>query len=784
MRSGMLWRGIVIEGTKLGRNDPCPCGSGKRYKHCCGIARGAPRAAYARPLDPSAPSSASLSPRELGGLVALIDQGRLTEAEERALVLLKTHPATGIVWKVLSVVLVRGGKNALPALRRAAELLPGDAEAQGNLGSALLAAGQWSEALATLHRTLALRPDDAEALAEAADAAAALGRQEEAIGLYQRALRIDPQPSHVHNNLGNALLALGRCAEAVECYRLALAGRAEDAEVLCNLGDALRQLGELRAAASCSERAIAIDPALCRAHNVLGLCLSGLGERERAVAILRQAITLQPRSVEALTNLAGVLRDLGERREALSLYREAVEIDAERPETYCGLGNTLYALRHLDETVESYRHALALRPDYPVARVSLAAALWALGRREEAEADCRAVLAAAPSQVEALVLLGQLDADRGHFAQAQELFERAVRLDPRCVSAYCSIGAHRKMTPDETAWLSGAQALLAEPLPLAERIPLCYALGKYFDDVGQYESAFQHYREANELTKRYGSGYDGGKLARRVDRLIERFDSALVRELQSRPEVQSGASLSDRSVFIIGMPRSGTSLAEQILASHPQVFGAGEVRFWDDAFAALEKTGLDARAAATLLPAFARDYLARLAASPSGATRVVDKMPANFLYAGLIHAAFPRAHIIHMRRDPIDTCLSIYFQNFFNVSSYSNDLEHLANYYEQYVRVSDHWRSVLPREVLLEVPYEALVADQEGWTRRMLAFIGLPWDPRCLEFHRTERTVITASRWQVRQRMHAGSVGRWQNYERHVGPLRRLTGLVQASGTL
>lgn len=728
------------------------------------------------------PSSAkpSLSPHEVGALVALVERGRLGEAEERALALLRAHPATGMVWKILSVALVRQGKNALPALRRAAELMPGDAEAQGNLGSALLAAGQWSEALATLHRALVLRPDDAEALAEAADAAAALARQEEAIGLYQRALRIDAQPPHVHNNLGNALLALGRCAEAVECYRQALARKPEDAQLLCNLGDALRQLGELRDAASCSERAIAIDPALSRAHNILGLCLSGLGERERSVASLRQALTLQPRSVEALTNLAGVLRDLGKRRESLSLYREALEIDAQRAETYCGLGNTLFELRHLDEAVESYRRALTLRPDYPFARVSLAAALRALGRTTEAEAACQAVLAAGPSQVEALVLLGQLLADRGEFPQAQELFERAVRLDPRCVSAYCSIGAQRKMTADETAWLSGVQALLAEPLTLGERIALCYALGKYFDDLGQYESAFRHYREANELSKRYGSRYDGGKLARRIDRLIERVDSALMRELQSRPELQSGASLSDRPVFIIGMPRSGTSLAEQILASHPQVFGAGEVRFWDDAFAALEKIGLDARGATALLPAFAREYLGRLAAAPAGARRVIDKMPANFLYAGLIHAAFPRARIIHMRRHPIDTCLSIYFQNFFNMSPYGNDLEHLANYYEQYVRIGDHWRSVLPPAVLLEVPYEALVADQEGWTRRMLSFIDLPWDPRCLEFHRTERTVITASRWQVRQRMHAGSVGRWQNYERHVGALQHLTSPVQA----
>jgi hypothetical protein len=225
------------------------------------------------------------------------------------------------------------------------------------------------------------------------------------------------------------------------------------------------------------------------------------------------------------------------------------------------------------------------------------------------------------------------------------------------------------------------------------------------------------------------------------------------------------------------MPRSGTSLSEQILASHPSVFGAGEVRFWDGAFAAFEKASLGSEQAASLIPQMARDYLGRLTAGADGALRVIDKMPANFLYAGLIHAAFPRARIIHMQRHPIDTCLSIYFQNFFNMAPYANDFDDLAHYYCEYMRITDHWRSLLPASALLEVPYEALIADQEGWTRRMLEFVGLPWDPKCLEFHRTERVVITASRWQVRQKISTASAGRWRNYEKYLAPLRHLMSL-------
>ena len=182
-----------------------------------------------------------------------------------------------------------------------------------------------------------------------------------------------------------------------------------------------------------------------------------------------------------------------------------------------------------------------------------------------------------------------------------------------------------------------------------------------------------------------------------------------------------------------------------------------------------------------MLASLARDYLLRVGAQAGGALRVTDKMPANFLYAGLIHAALPRARIIHMQRHPLDTCLSIYFQNFFNVSAYTNDLDSVAHYYGQYLRVMAHWRGTLPAGALLEVPYEALVADPEGWTRRMLDFIGLPWDPRCLDFQETDRVVITASKWQVRQRITSSSVGRWRNYEQHLAPLRHLAELVSAA---
>jgi tetratricopeptide (TPR) repeat protein len=707
--------------------------------------------------------------RDIGELVALVNENRFGEAENRARSLLGLHPEAGILWKILGVSLMRQRKEALQALHRAASLMPQDAEAHSNLGSALYGAGQYADALVHLRRALQFKPNDTGALVDAANALKELGQFPEAVTLYQEALRLDRRQPEALNNLGNALMALGERPAAMKAYRFALELAPDEAQIHFNLGNALRQSGEFLAAIASSERAIALDGTLARAHNNLGLSLLGLKRREEAIASFRQALTQDGAQVEVLNNLGNALRDIGECREAAALYRRAIEIDPLHAESHCNLGNALFQFRPLHEAVTHFHRAISLKPDYALAHLSLAMALRFQRRSADAEASCLAALELEANYVEALCLLGELKADRGEFAAAVELFQRAMAINPEYPSVFFSIASHRKMTTGDLAWLQGAQALLKKSQPLGSEISLHYALGKYFDDTGQFAEAFAHFRQANELTKRYGFHYDAAKLTARVDEIMARFDAAAT--LHRPAEDASGAEL---PIFIIGMPRSGTSLTEQILASHPAVFGAGEVTFWDGAFGAYRKAADDREASRNLVPVLVHDYLERLHAVCGDALRVTDKMPANFLYAGLIHRAFPRARIIHVRRHPIDTCLSIYFQNFSNMGPWVNDLDHLAHYYGQYLRITDHWRDTLPPTALLEVPYEALIEDQEGWTRRMLDFAGLPWDPKCLEFHTTDRVVITASKWQVRQKLHGASVARWKNYQQFLGPLRHL----------
>ena len=699
--------------------------------------------------------------------MTLLNAGHLAEAETAARNALLAFPDAGMLWKILSVALLRQNRDALAALRKAAELLPDDAEAQDNVASVLLERGLWTEALASFARVLQSRPNDVEALVGSADALQKLGRTETSIQHYRHALRVDPKHPRARNNLGNAFLALGQHADAAGYYRLALEVNPRDPLVLCNLASAQSRLKFKGEALASVAAALVLDPNLVAAHNTLGMILASFGDREGAIASFRQALILDSNDVGALNNLANILREIGYRRDAVALFARALKCDPMRADSHCNLGITLFELRRIDDAVEAFRQALALNPAYAPAHLNMALALRQRRRPAEAEASCQAALAVNPEFVDALAFLGELNADRGRFVEAQQLWQQAMAIDPNYAPAVASAATHRKMSLADSNWARHADDLLHKPLSLQHEIGLRYALGKYFDDIRDYAAAFAQFSRANELGKRLSGPYEPAKLTSHVDKIISLFDVEFVDRSQ-RTDAASAP------IFIVGMPRSGTSLAEQILASHPAVFGAGEVSFWDAAYQQVRKAQDAGEDLAALIARLADTYRAQLAELSSGAPRVVDKLPANFFYLGLIHAAFPEARFIHMQRHPIDTCLSIYFQHFFNIGPYANDLGSLTDYYRHYLRIMAHWRAVLPKKTLLDVPYEQLVGDQQGWTRRMLEFLGLPWDPRCLEFDSTDRVVITASKWQVRQKIHSSSAGRHRNYEQFLGPLKEL----------
>jgi tetratricopeptide (TPR) repeat protein len=629
---------------------------------------------------------------------------------------------------------------------------------------ALLNAGRYVELEIKARDLLRLHPDAGVVWQVLGVALARQGK--DALQALTTAAQLLPEDAGVHNNLGNALGRLGRFDDAVASYRRALALRPDFAEAHNNLGRTFLDLGQAAAAAESCRRALELNPHYAEAHDNLGSAMLELERPEEAAASYHRALKIQPDIAETHNNLGNAMLELGRTDEALASYRRALQINAEFAEAHNNLGNGLRSFGRLDEAVASYRRALEIQADFAEAHRNLGISLRLLGRTTEAEASCRRALAINPRSAATLVVLAESSADRGHFAAAEDWFKQAISIEPESPEAWAGIVRLRKMSAGDAPWLAAAQRIAAQPLPARKEIQLRYAIGKYFDDVKDFEQAFLNFQRANELTKLHRPKHDRLQLTRVADGMIQAYDQQWL----SRARIE--ALDSTRPVFIVGMLRSGTTLAEQILASHPAVVGAGELTFWSTASATYRAAAPNGRP--DVLRKLADQYLGLLGNLSEGALRVVDKMPTNFAFLGLIHAALPNARIIHMRRNPMDTCLSIYFQHFETAVSYANDLEDLAHYYTEYVRVMNHWRSILPPQAILDVPYEGLVSDQETWSRRMLDFIGLPWDPRCLEFHATERTVITASKWQVRQKITGSSVLRRRNYEKFLGPLLRL----------
>lgn len=508
-----------------------------------------------------------------------------------------------------------------------------------------------------------------------------------------------------------------------------------------------------------------------KALHVAGDRLLSKGAFAEARESYQQLVNLDPRDAVARNGLGIALAQLARYGEAEAEFRRAIGIRPGFPEAHHNLAGVLQSTGRFNESETPLRRALKLKPSYVDARIGLATTCKLLGRFLEARDGYEKALRADPRATRAIVGMGQIASAEGRFTEAEAAFRRALEIDPGASFAWGGLVWLRRMTSADADWVQRAEEIVGGGLTAIDESALQFAIGKYYDDVGDYARAFRAYQRGNELHKRCAEPYDREGYERHIDELIR----------ARTPEAIAGASTSgsdsERPVFVLGMPRSGTSLVEQIIASHPSAHGAGELNFWQTVVRRHADVFTHSLLTEALRGKLAREYLSNLTAHSATALRVVDKAPINANYLGIIHATFPRARIIFMQRDPIDTCLSCYFQQFPAVLNWSMDLGDLAHFYRESQRLAAHWHRVLPPGTILDVPYAELITDQEKWTRRILEFIGLPWDERCLQFHETSRPVSTASVWQVRQKIYQSSVGRWRNYEKFIGPLRSLADL-------
>jgi tetratricopeptide (TPR) repeat protein len=491
------------------------------------------------------------------------------------------------------------------------------------------------------------------------------------------------------------------------------------------------------------------------------------GAHAEAAALYEEAVELDPSHAEALNNLGSTLSHLGRYEEAEQCFRGAIALKPNYADAHGNLGNLLRQKADLVGAEVSLRRALKLRPNFPEVRINLGLTLTFLGRLRDARACFAKVLKKAARNVQALHGIGQLDAFEGRFQEAEAVFRRILELDPKMPAAWASLAGTRKMTNADGEWFRSAEAIATNAIHPLEEANLRFSMGKYCDDVNDFAQAFENFRRGNELLRTVAQEYDRKTRSQLIDELIRVYTR------ESISNIRAAGSTSTKPVFVVGMPRSGTSLAEQIIASHPAVYGAGELRFWPDLMA--KETGpTRGILSETARLEVAKEYLHVLESLSASASRIIDKAPVNSDFLGPIYSVFPNARVIYMQRDPIDTCLSCYFQQFLTGINFAFDLSDLAHYYREHRRIMAHWRAVLPPGFILEVPYEELVADQETWSRKMLDFIGFEWSPRVLDFQTTQRLVVTASAWQVRQKIYRSSVARWRNYEKFIGPLKAL----------
>jgi len=604
-----------------------------------------------------------------------------------------------------------------------------------NLALVLIHTGRLVEAAGAYQKILAVTPDDAMAHAYLGQVLRSLGRNEEALAHLQRSLVLKPDYAEAHANLGNVLVALNRPQDALASYAKAQVLNPRLAEPYINMGNLLASLDRHAEAVVQFEKALALRPGFVPAMKDLGDSLSALGRHEQAIVWFERALSIAPKDALAENNLGMALAALNRHEEAVEHYRKALKEQPNSPAVLNNLGNSLDMLVRPAESLEAFEKLLALDPDNAWANLSAGNAHRILGRLDD----------------------------------AHRFYERAAALAPDVPSfqrALAETKRFRENDPQLAAMEDLAQRI--ESLAGNEQIELHFALAKAYDDIGRHARAFEHLQGGNAL-KRRTVAYDEAAQLGALRKIEEAFTSELIATKRGLGD------LCDLPIFIVGMPRSGTTLVEQILASHPRVFGAGELTYMLELVAAGHagaRFPLDlASLSSEQLRRFASQYVARIRRLAPQADRITDKLPANFSLVGLIHLALPNSHIIHLRRDPVDTCFSCYTNLFSHGLEFTYNLGELARHYRAYKLLMEHWRAVLPEGAMLEVQYEDLVADFETQARRIVEYCGLEWDAHCLSFYETKRAVRTASAAQVRRPLFSSSIGRWRPYKEQLRPL-------------
>jgi len=659
-------------------------------------------------------------------------EGKFQDAENHYRVILKLYPLhpeannnLGILESNKLVFLFQNGRYdaAISLAKSLTERFPKQQHAWKILGILFAQAGKYSKALKASQTATILSPQDFEAHFNLGVILKKLGKYNEAEASYRQTIALKENHVNAHNNLGVLLRELGRLDESESALRKAIITKADFAGALNNLGITLQEMGKLDEAEKNLRQAIVLKPEFADAYYNLGITLKKSKRIDEAEVFYRQAIELNPGYIKAHINLGIALKEMGRPEEAEVTFRKAIALNPEYAEAFNNLGIALNEMGRPEEAEANFRKAIALNPEYAEAFNNLGIALKGLGRLEEAEAN----------------------------------FRKAIALNPNCAKNHLNLTLMKNFKSKDEQFFNMHELYLNKNIPEEERCHINFGLAKAYEDLGDFRQAFKHFSEGNALRKKL-LGYE-------INQDIELFEHIKSSYEQIKKSSLENEKLEENlmPIFIVGMPRSGTTLVEQIISSHSEVTGAGEL-FFISQFGQSIATGFSDTNSQVLLN-LRHKYLTKLKKVSNGNNVVTDKLPQNFLYIGLIATAFPEAKIVHVKRDRAAVCWANYKQ-YFNSKGlgYSYGLDEVISYHQLYQDLMKFWMNSLSKRIH-NLDYELLTVDQENVTRSLIDYLGLGWDEKCLTPQNNQRNIKTASDIQVRKKVYQGSSQQWKKYE-------------------
>lgn len=733
-------------------------------------------------------------------------------------------PIRALIQQHLSTGDLMAAKSLIDALL---EKSPDDTDAHYLLGLVLLQEGNPEQAIPWLQKAQQQAPDNTTCLCNLGVALFRAGQTEAAADYLKQALQRRPDYVQARYSLGSVYIANQQPELAEEQFRKLCCQDENNADYQCALADALREAGKWKAALAQYRKALQLNPNFARAHTNLGPMLAHFGQQEEALTHCRKAVELMPQSAQVHKNLGDCLFLLEQLEEAMDAFADAFEIAPENAElcvaigrgwletscleeaanwfqlaiqcdesnvaAQCGQANVIRESGEAEKAVELLQPLLEQHPENIDVLLSMSEAQWESGDAQDALEKLHRVRELQPQRLAVYAKIGKILSSSGDVVQAVEHYEVALAENAACIPALNGLATTQRGKLDPLRVAAMEKHLENDKLRTGQRAALHNGLAYYYDGIKGVETAALHTRESNryqwEDRVKRGWHYEPQEFEAMISATIEMFDSDYFNRLAKA----NCGNDSNVPVFVVAMPRSGTTLTEQILARHSQVLGIGERSYASRSFteftsinggnarkappgmAVLHSVGNVLYALASLaqgtcnqINAIAQHYLATLdglieASGKTDILRVVDKMPDNYSQLGWLLTLFPNAKIIHVKRDPRDVALSCWMTQFGSIR-WACHPEHLTERIRQYQRMMEHWRSVIP-ERIFEFDYEELVADQEKLSRQLVEWIGLEWEPQCLKFYESDRLVRTASVTQVREPIYTKSVAKWRRYE-------------------